>query len=287
MDNLREILQGEVKKRHKRKPKNFRRNNYLIVFYSLVAVTLIVLMSPLFMPRSLDAEVHNDNQSIVNSTRIIKLRTYFNKHTHTVKTKFYVGNPDNVDDVSSAKDLTNIKYSVRNVTLNGNQLDLKTKLTKYNDNYFEVITKGVADDFKIIRYDIGPSRINKKLETNMSPNISIKLYAKQDQIKNVDYDLTPNLKEMNDSYVSYIINSYKKQIKKLKNKNIKATDTIKQDRSVITKLEVKKASSLGEASDDIEDQITNAKSDISLQNASIQANKNEITEYQNKIKKVE
>lgn len=274
------------KKKKRILPKGARRKRYLTMFYSAVGLVMFSFIIPLFVGKKDVTAVTDSSLGFGTNISLVVTQKEYNSKNHTIKTQFYIGNPSDVDDVTNAKDLSNVKYKVNAVTQKGNQETLETNAKKVNDNYLEVVTKNVDPEFKIIRYEITPMKINSKVDTNISKSAMVKLYVKDKDLTKTSSDLSLNGSSMQQDYLNYIVKNYQQSIKDLEKQVAKSKETIKQDRKTISSLDIRKVSAVGEAKTEIKNQIEDLKQDVQLQNDAIKETQKSISEYKKKIDKI-
>lgn len=270
-------------RKHKRRPKNFYRQKYMIGIYSFIAVITLVLLSPLYAGRQKSNSVINENPSFLDNSQIVFVSSEIDSKDHLVRSQFFIGNPENVDDVSDIKALTNIKYNVKTVPKNGQADAVKTKVIRVNDNFMEVISSGIESDFGILKYEITPELINKQLDTELPKGTQMKIYVKNKNVQNGGSQLTVNESEFTEDYNNYVRSKYQKQIANLEKDITKARASIKEDRRLINSLEIKVVDAVGQAKTDIESQISDAKGDIESQKDVIKTSKKNISMFREKI----
>ena len=213
----------------------------------------------------------------------------FNPKTGYLVSEFYVGNKQDVNDLSAEKALSNIKYATRAQIQHGSMGNkprfVSTRFRKINDHYFIIEAKGIEPGYNVIRYDVIPQLIDSKVETDgFTKNSLIKKYARENQIK-IDTTLKPESKSAYaKNYLAMIIETYTKKIKSSEKKIAIAQATIDRDNELIRKMNRKKAIASSSQKEDIDSQIADYKQDIDNQKGTIKEAKKTIKEQKENIK---
>lgn len=273
-------------KRHEK----FRKRKIFLRVASVILVAFItILLSPLYMGAGKVSLSRNDTTDVVTNAKLNKMSSIYNPKTGYLVSEFYVGNKEDVNDLSAEKALTNIKYATRaqiqHGTIGNQSKFVSTRFTKINDHYFVIEARGIKPGFNVIRYDIVPELINSKVETDgFTKNTLIKMYARENKIK-LDTTLKPESKsEYAKNYLAMIIKTYTQKISSAKKKIVNAQATIDRDHELINKMNRKKSIASTSQKEDIESQISDYKQDIDNQNQIIKEGKKTIKEQKENIK---
>ena len=231
----------------------------------------------------------SDTEDVVNNAKLYRMSSTFNPKTGYLVSEFYVGNKQDVNDLSAEKALSNIKYATRAQIQHGSMGNkprfVSTRFRKINDHYFIIEAKGIEPGYNVIRYDVIPQLIDSKVETDgFTKNSLIKKYARENQIK-IDTTLKPESKSAYaKNYLAMIIETYTKKIKSSEKKIAIAQATIDRDNELIRKMNHKKAIASSSQKEDIDSQIADYKQDIDNQKGTIKEAKKTIKEQKENIK---
>lgn len=278
-------LEEIKKKKHKRKSRYFYRKRFLIGFYAFIMIFILIIFSPIYAGKGNAVSVKDENPSMLTNSKITFVKSEYDKKTKIVKTQFFIGNPQNIDDVTDIQQLTNLNYKVKILTKNKSQKKLKTKIIKVNNNYIVVLTSGVDSNFGILRYDIHPEVINKNMDTNISKNLQMKIYIDNKKVKKSKVTLSLDDDYFSGDYANFIAEKYKKHIMSLEKEIRKSNSIISANMDLIDDLELKKISSVGQAKNDLDGKIYDVKGEINLNKDIIKKNQKEIKLFKEKIEK--
>lgn len=270
--------------KHKKRSKFSLSNRYRHVFFLTICCFISIMGLNIFYSRGqVQVDDTTPNRLITQSSSIKNVRNDYNPNRKILVSHFYIGNQSNVDDVSDEVNLQNIQYNVSAVAQNDPNRKLKSDVIQVNDRYIVVITKGINEDFKILRVIVKAHMVNKYLSTELSQYADPKFYIYESKLKKQPYILVGNYHTYEINYHQFLARNYRKQIKKYKAKVTKAKATIAADNSSIKKLEDKKATAIDEEADDLGHQIDNRKDDIKSQANIISDAKKAITKYENRL----
>ena len=273
----------------KRHEKFRKRKRFLRIATVVLAAFITILLSPFYMGAGKVSLTRNDTTDVVTNAKLNRMSTTFNPKTGYMISEFYVGNKDDVNDLSAEKALSNIKYATRAQIQHGSVSNkarfVSTRFRKINDHYFVIEAKGIQTGFNVIRYDVVPELINSKVETDgFTKNTLIKMYARENKIK-TDTNLKPQTNsEYAKNYLAMIIKTYTEKISSSKKKIENAQATIDRDHELIKKMNRKKDIASTSQKEDIESQISDYKQDIDNQTQIIKEAKKTIKEQKDNIK---
>ncbi len=233
----------------KRHEKFRKRKAFLRVASVILLAFVTILLSPFYMGAGKVSLTRSDTEDVANNAKLYRMSSTFNPKTGYLVSEFYVGNKQDVNDLSAEKALSNIKYATRAQIQHGSMGNkprfVSTRFRKINDHYFIIEAKGIEPGYNVIRYDVIPQLIDSKVETDgFTKNSLIKKYARENQIK-IDTTLKPESKSAYaKNYLAMIIETYTKKIKSSEKKIAIAQATIDRDNELIRKMNRKKLSHL-------------------------------------------
>lgn len=202
----------------KRHEKFRKRKAFLRVASVILLAFVTILLSPFYMGAGKVSLTRSDTEDVANNAKLYRMSSTFNPKTGYLVSEFYVGNKQDVNDLSAEKALSNIKYATRAQIQHGSMGNkprfVSTRFRKINDHYFIIEAKGIEPGYNVIRYDVIPQLIDSKVETDgFTKNSLIKKYARENQIK-IDTTLKPESKSTYaKNYLAMIIETYTKKIK--------------------------------------------------------------------------
>lgn len=273
----------------KRHEKFRKRKAFLRVASVILLAFVTILLSPFYMGAGKVSLTRSDTEDVANNAKLYRMSSTFNPKTGYLVSEFYVGNKQDVNDLSAEKALSNIKYATRAQIQHGSMGNkprfVSTRFRKINDHYFIIEARGIEPGYNVIRYDVIPQLIDSKVETDgFTKNSLIKKYARENQIK-IDTTLKPESKSAYaKNYLAMIIETYTKKIKSSEKKIAIAQATIDRDDELIRKMNRKKAIASSSQKEDIDSQIADYKQDIDNQKGTIKEAKNTINEQKENIK---
>lgn len=273
-------------KRHEK----FRKRKAFLSAATIILVAFIgILLSPFYMGAGKVSLTRNYTTDVATNAKLYRMSSTFNPKTGYLVSEFYVGNKEDVNDLSAEKALSNIKYATRaqiqHGTMGNQARFVSTRFQKINDHYFVIEAKDIQPGFNVIRYDVVPELINSKVETDgFTKNTLIKMYARENKIK-LDTNLKPKAKSAYaKNYLAMLIKTYTKKISSSQKKIANAQATIDRDQELIRKMNRKKAIASSSQKEDIESQISDYKQDIDNQTQIIKEAKKTIKEQKENIK---
>lgn len=282
MKSLISSMRAYIKR--KKRSKFSLSNRYRHAFFLTVFCGICIVGLNIFYNKGkVQVDDTTPNRLITQSSSIKNVRNEYNPSRKALASHFYIGNQNNVDDVSDEANLQNVRYDVTAVSQNNPGKKLKTDVIRVNDRYIVVITKGVDEDFKILRVVVKAHTINKHLETELSQYAAPKFYIYESKLKKQPYILVGNYRRYEINYHQFLANNYRKQVKKYQTKVANAKATIAADKSSIKKLEAKKETAVDEEADDLQRQIDTKKDDIKSQTILISEANKTIEKYKDRL----
>lgn len=277
------MAQTNRQKEIKRHKKYEIRKRFLTITGVVVAAFIAILCSPLYMGGGKVNLSRPTTTTVANNAEIKKISSALNPKTGFMVSEFYVGNSENVDDLTADRALSNIKYQTRAMVQHGGN-NGQTTFKKVNDHFFVMETKGLTPGFNVIRYDIIPQLIDKNIETDgFVKNTWIKFYTRESDVAHKNVETRP-VKSYNNDYISFVTAKYEKKISNAKANIKNAEATKKRDQQMIDKMKAKKKISSASQADDIDSQINDYQSDIANQNETIKKEKTEVKNQEANIR---
>lgn len=233
------MAQTNRQKEIKRHKKYEIRKRFLTITGVVVAAFIAILCSPLYMGGGKVNLSRPTTTTVANNAEIKKISSALNPKTGFMVSEFYVGNSENVDDLTADRALSNIKYQTRAMVQHGGN-NGQTTFKKVNDHFFVMETKGLTPGFNVIRYDIIPQLIDKNIETDgFVKNTWIKFYTRESDVAHKNVETRP-VKSYNNDYISFVTAKYEKKISNAKTNIKNAEATKKRDQQMIDKMKAKK-----------------------------------------------
>lgn len=271
----------------KRKKKYEARKNFLTLVTFLVGFVFVVIICSAFTQKTSIKISNNSSPLVTQNSELTKVSSEYNPKSGLIVSQFYIGNPKKMSDVSDDVNLANLKYKVSYKSFKGNYKAYKTKFIRINDHYFVVETTGVNPDFKILRYDIEPEKIDKALSTNYTKDNLIKIYVQESQVEKRNSLFAVNKDMYQDDYTTYIVSRYEKEIKHKSQEIVQANKVKTADEKLINKLQSRLDNAVNEDKEQIQSEIDDTKSDITQQKLNIKAAKKEIKKLEDRIDNVQ
>lgn len=252
----------------------------VIIFFSIIICTLT--LSILWNKDKRYTVPKNSATDVSTISKMEKVYTAYNPNTHLLVSHFFVGNLDNVESAADDRNLANIKYKITYSITNGQAKKYPTKLVKVNDHYFVIETRKVEPGYKILGYQITPTKIKTDLETDCT-NDEISFYMKEDSINEVDSLTTHSAIFYKENYQGYVRKCYTQMIAK-ENLNIRKKQLlISDDNRMLNKLKAKLDGAYSKDKSTLQQQIVDTESDISRQKSAIKESQKLIEEYKGRI----
>lgn len=246
----------------KRHQKYRRRKLFLRFVYGFLFLFLAIFSTKYFLaPQKINITKQTDT-SVVGDASMYRVSSKYNPRTKLLVSEFYVGNKSDVNDVSADKDLSNIKYEMREAVQTGTNAG-KSKLVKVNDHFFVIETTNLPKGYAMFKYMIHPVLIDKNVETEgYDDQTLIQYYVRESKVKN-DLSLRPKDKfEYTKNYTDILVKAYNKKIKRAQKQIAKSEASIKSDRQQIAKMRAKKEIASNSQKEDLDSQISDLKQDI-------------------------
>lgn len=272
------------KKELKQHEKYHHRKIFIRIFLGFVAVFAVIAASPYYIGSGKVNVAKQTDTSVAGNAEMKKIKSTYNPKTGLMVSEFFVGNTQDVNDISSNRDLSNIKYETREQVQHGGQAG-KSKFIKVNDHYFVIETKGLPKGYNMFKYMILPEIKDKSIDVEgFEKDKILQFYVSESKVKQNSKLKTKTKSGYSENYLAMIVGAYQKQIHHAEKQIRIARATKKSDQDQIDKLKAKKHLASNTQKDDFDSQIENLKQDISQQETTIEKAKSTIKSNESNIR---
>lgn len=272
------------KKELKSHEKFHHRKIFLRVVFRFLIVFGIIAASPYYVGPGKVNVTKQTETTVAGNAEMQRIKSRYNPNTGLLVSEFFVGNPQDINDISSDRDLSNIKYEFRDQVQHGNQPG-KSKFVKVNDHYFVIETRDLQKGYNMFKYMILPEIKDKSIDVDgFEKDNILQFYISESKVKQ-DSKLEPKSKsEYQENYLAMVVGAYQKKIDRAEHRIKVARATKKSDKEQIDKLQAKKDVASNSQKDDFDSQIANLKQDIDQQNETIAKSKATIKSNKSNIR---
>lgn len=272
------------KKELSKHEKYHHRKIFLRFVFGFLVIFGAIAMSPYYVGQGKVNVTKQTEANVVGNAEMQKIKSRYNPKTGLLVSEFFVGNPEDINDISSDRDLSNIKYENREMIQKGNQT-VKSKFIKVNDHFFVIETKQVPKGFNMFKYMILPEIKDKSIDVDSFEKDNVlQFYVSESKVKQDSKLESKDKSEYGQNYLAMVVNAYQKKIDHAE-KRIKIARATKQsDQEQISKLKAKKHLASNSQKEDFESQIDNLEQDIAQQEETVARNKATIKSNRANIK---
>lgn len=254
-------------------------------------IFLIIIFLVFFIPLFLNNKnryivpITPNEANVTQGATLKKVHSIYNPNTHLMVTSFFIGDQTDIDNTAEDKNLANLEYKIKYQIKRQKVVKLPTKIVRVNDHFIVFETQNVVPDFGILEYDITPQKINSDLDTDCESD-TITNYVQESTVSKSTNLVVQNPAYYQQLYKKFAISNYQKKISKFYHSIANKRKIIKEDNTMLTRLNYKLATAFREDKSNLQDQINETEQDIDQQKKEIKDTQDRVKVYQDRINHV-
>lgn len=280
--------ESEKKAPKKRKSKYARRKRWLRIIFG-IAATILLSLAVAYMTRDKGVTIDNSDidNSITSSSVAYEDSIVWNKDNGQLIAKIFIGNIEDIDDVTDDSNLSNLNYDASLATVTTGSMagqTVKGSIHRVNNHYVVLVFDGVKKDFDAARIDLTPVKIYKSVDTDVSNSGTF--YVEESKVKINNNAKEETTEVYKNSWQKYKIDWYKDKISNYNEEISEYQKQISGNNKLIKKLQVDKAKKEKVSStdgDEIQSQIDDLNQTNAQARSAIADTQKDIKTYQAKI----